>query len=154
MEEAVAAHLASGGLERVFYLGDGLWDLAGLRDRYPGLSVEAVSGNCDRSLFSEPEEPVERVVRAGGFTFFMTHGHKYGVKSSLGALAARAGSLGADVALFGHTHERTDQILETDGGPVRLINPGSVGTWYDASFALLEIVGRQVICGFGLSNGR
>ena len=52
--------------------------------------------------------------------------------------------------LFGHTHEACDLTVDgSDGGSVRVINPGSCGSWYHPSFALLETVGEHLVCGFG-----
>lgn len=57
-----------------------------------------------------------------GYVIYITHGHLYGVKSSRHQLAKRAQTLGATIALYGHTHvakiERIDNI--------HCINPGSI----------------------------
>ena len=42
--------------------------------------------------------------------------------------------------------------IQLDGslkGSVRIINPGSCGTGFHKSFALIETVGGQLVCGFG-----
>ncbi len=63
---------------------------------------------------------------------------------------ADAVAKGADVLLYGHTHEAFDERLDgSSGGSVRVINPGSVGSWFGASFALLEIRDGQILCSFG-----
>ena len=100
----------------VFHLGDGASDLPRLR-RYAKCPVLAVRGNCD----GFGEEPAERQYEAEGERLFLTHGHLYRVKYRLDALAYRAEELGAQAALYGHTHR---QALDRDGG-VLLINPGS-----------------------------
>ena len=103
----------------VYFLGDGLRDADALEEEYPRLRVYRVRGNCDFASF----DPVEGVSVEDGVVIFYTHGHLYGVKSGLGELAAAAKSRGADVALFGHTH---DDCCETFDG-LTLFNPGSAG---------------------------
>ena len=58
----------------------------------------------------------------GGHKVFLTHGHRYGVSYTLANLRETAEELGADVAIYGHTHmpaldEQNDIVL---------LNPGSV----------------------------
>jgi predicted phosphodiesterase len=60
----------------VFFLGDGEGDLNLLRKEFPTLPVEAVRGNCD--IYSSL--PAELVCRVGSCLFFLTHGHRFGVK--------------------------------------------------------------------------
>lgn len=153
MEEVIESHLRAGGLECVFYLGDGLHDLLSVREKWPYLTIYSVAGNCDSSsLFtSNFDEPYERCVHSGCHRFLLMHGHKYNVKSTLQLAADRGIESGADVVLFGHTHEKFDETIDGTNGSssIRLINPGSVGTWYHASFALLESVGDELLCSFG-----
>ena len=53
---------------------------------------------------------------------FFCHGHRYGVKTDLNALAQEAKRRDCQIALYGHTH--IAQITVIDG--VTLINPGSM----------------------------
>ena len=62
-----------------------------------------------------------RVFEIDGKKFFITHGHVYGVKSSLTSLKKRAEQNDADCVLFGHTHI---SLCEKDGKTFYL-NPGS-----------------------------
>ncbi len=100
----------------VVHLGDGVGDVRELTKEYPD-KVYVCAGNCD--FFSPlPEEGVLEVERV---RIFYCHGHKYGVKRHLYALAQAAKEHDCDVALYGHTHiARIDKI---DG--VTLINPGT-----------------------------
>lgn len=94
------------GIEKIFetmkfdyliFLGDGIKDLK----LYQNLkNVIAVSGNCD--FFSDV--PNERVVNLDGTLILITHGNKYGVKSTLNHLKEKAKEERADIVLFGHTH--------------------------------------------------
>lgn len=150
MEEAVRANLAappsSGKLEAVFFLGDGIGDFEKLRDAYPGPRYAGVLGNCDGYALLDGGS-YEKLVDVGGFRFLLAHGHRLSVKSGIQRAADYAIAKGADVLLFGHTHEAFDaQIDGSAGGSVRCINPGSVGAWYGASFALLEIRDGRLLC--------
>jgi len=66
------------------------------------------------------------ITERGGIRFMLTHGHKYGVKSSLGYAAMTARNQGAKVLLYGHTHIADDSVIESADGAVRAVNPGSV----------------------------
>ena len=80
---------------------------------------EYVRGNND--YFSRERD--EKLIFAGGKKIFITHGHSYHVKRDLYALAKRAQEMGADIAVFGHTHTQCfDTIFN-----IPVINPGSSG---------------------------
>lgn len=153
IESVIKEHLKFGGIDRVFFLGDGLREILDLEKAYPGLRFDYVKGNCDDSLITSAERAGtinEMLIKAGGFTFLLMHGHKYDVKSEYQYAADHAIEQGADVLLFGHTHRAEDITIDgTSGGHVRMINPGSCGAWFGASFACLDIVGREIVCGFG-----
>ena len=80
----------------------------------------------------------------------MTHGHLYGVKSGYGLAIAHAISRGADILLFGHTHEPYLQRIEKGsevGGRILerelyVFNPGSLR---DGRFGTMTVVGGQII---------
>ena len=116
-----------------FFLGDGEKDIAKVSDKYPGMPVYAVRGNCD--FVSELDSTLSCEI--GGVTIFATHGHLSNVKyeDRLDTLASQALEAGADVALFGHTHS---QNLSWNRG-VMLLNPGSAGRGYYPAYAVLEI---------------
>ncbi|MBQ4425566.1 MAG: YfcE family phosphodiesterase [Lachnospiraceae bacterium] len=116
----------------VFFLGDGERDIAALRRDCPQLPLQAVRGNCD--LHSEL--PAALTCVAGGVRFFLTHGHRFGVKTDrwFDALKEEARRSHAQAALFGHTHEA---FLQQDGS-LLLMNPGSI-RGYAASYGVIEI---------------
>ncbi len=101
------------------FLGDGYRDLEGLQEEFPAVRFYWVLGNCDWS----EQGLAEGLLPLEGLLFFYTHGHEYHVKSSLLSLTYAAQSKGADVALFGHTH----QPVQDSMNGVILFNPGSVG---------------------------
>lgn len=119
------------GLAAVFHLGDGAAEAEALMRHYPMYAFIGVRGNCD-GLDTGRAETV--YTERGGVRFMLTHGHCYGVKSSLGAAAAVAASNGAEVLLYGHTHIQAEELIETSDGAVYAINSGSVRC---GSYALL-----------------
>ena len=119
----------------VFFLGDGSRDADALEEKHSRLPVYRVRGNCDFASF----DPVEGLAPLGGVVFFYTHGHAYSVKSGVDELAAAAKARGADVALFGHTHEALCEMR--DG--VALFNPGTLcGT--RGSFGVVTVQDKNI----------
>lgn len=104
----------------VFFLGDGLRDAETLQEERPALRLYTVRGNTDLSA----NAPATALAPFGGVLFFYTHGHGYGVKSSLTELAEAAAVRDAQVALFGHTHR---PALEQRNGVI-LFNPGALSS--------------------------
>ena len=148
---AVREHLQNGGIDRIFFLGDGLRDIIKLSDEFPRIPITYVHGNCDDAFTTREEREnaiYEEVVTAGGVTFLLMHGHKYDVKYSTDDAAFRAYEVGADVVLFGHTHRADDSTIDFGKKKIRLINPGAVAS-FERSYALLNVVCGEVVCGFG-----
>lgn len=148
--------LKSGEVLNLIFLGDGLNDLFSCR-QYDNIIVHAVRGNCDAldrfSPYGE-EIPLYRTVNIGGLKIFMAHGHTLSVKSTRDELYREASRLGADVALFGHTHAPALEYIVK--GSVRgvdrditVFNPGSLGD-FDGSFGNLSVSDS----GFLLSHGK
>ena len=79
--------------------------------------VYAVAGNCD--VFSSLEHQVDFDFQ--GHHILVVHGYYEGVNNGLDGLYRKAKLLGADVALFGHTH--MPFYREEDG--IVFANPGS-----------------------------
>jgi putative phosphoesterase len=101
----------------VIHLGDGAVDMRETRSLYPD-KVYACGGNCD--FFSQL--PEDGILEVENVRIYFCHGHKYGVKNHLYALALAAKERDCSIALYGHTH--VAGITEVDG--VTLINPGSL----------------------------
>lgn len=80
--------------------------------------VHVVRGNCDydRTL------PNELLIKIGQHKIYITHGHMHGVKSSLDNLQARAKEMGAEIALYGHSHIAKANMMND----VLMVNPGSL----------------------------
>jgi len=116
--------------DHVIHLGDHIRDADALAEII-SCPVIRIAGNCDfMDLCSD-----HLVLEFGGVRLFLTHGHKYGVKTNLLRLTYAAMEAGANAALFGHTHCRLNQ--EHDG--IILFNPGSCGH-YAPTYGVLHIV--------------
>ena len=128
--------------ELLIFLGDGLRDLASASDVIPAtMATVSVCGNCDFFSLGSLSARDEETLTVEGRRLFITHGHKYGVKGGLGALASAAHSRGADIVLFGHTHEPHESRVEIDGRSIQLFNPGSIGRPHDrlTHYGILDI---------------
>lgn len=113
-----------GVLDAACFLGDVARDAEHLRERLEAMPNQpplyAVRGNND--YYSTCTLPWELLIELGGVRIYMTHGHQL---VSLMNLAYKAQECGAQVALFGHTHQA---LCETAQG-VLLLNPGSAGNF-------------------------
>lgn len=123
----------------VIHLGDYVSDGEAMAEEYPGVCFYQVAGNCDahRVIPGFPETLVENFE---GCKVYFTHGHIQKVKTYLDFLLMDARRCGAQIALYGHTHN-ADCHLEEDG--LWVMNPGSCG-YYGGSAGFIEIVDRQV----------
>ena len=137
----------------VIFLGDGLRQVD--PSVFGGLPMFCVRGNCDMLAPQWGEVPEEQILHFEGHTLFLTHGAAYGVKSGQGLLESAAVKKGADIVLFGHTHEpylhtvpAGERVWETTlSRPLTLFNPGSIG--YGGSFGHLLLSGETVLFSFG-----
>lgn len=121
------------GLSAVFHLGDGSEETRRLMEKYPMYAYIGVKGNCDvGDTVSRDTVFTERC----GVRFMLTHGHVYGVKSTLMNAVIKALENGADMLLYGHTHIASDEVFETSFGKVRALNPGSARS---AEYAVITV---------------
>lgn len=118
------------GVDMIIHAGDHASDAEDLKKMFPDIDVRYVKGNCDIST-----APAELLIEAGGKKIFVTHGHLFGVKSDsqYSKLISEAKKLGADIAVFGHTHisccKKIDEFY--------LLNPGSIK--YSQTFGVIEV---------------
>ncbi len=124
--------------DMVLHLGDHDADAIELSRQMPELPICYVQGNCD-ALFSQSALTYFRSI--DGIKIFAAHGHQYNVKSGLLRFTYAAMEVGAQVALFGHTH--CPYCEERDG--LWLMNPGAC-KGYGASYGLIEIQNGSVSC--------
>ena len=114
----------------ILHLGDYESDCAAA---FSGFRVVKVRGNCD---FGSVEE-TERFLDLGTEKIWMTHGHKYQVKSGLGSLLKRGKEQGATLILYGHTHRR--YLLET--ADYTVLNPGTP----DQGYGVILLEGGKIV---------
>lgn len=120
------------GADVLIHLGDYDRDALCLREVFLDTPLYSVCGNCDLT----PLAPERRVITLGPVRALLTHGHLYGVSRwQADTLAYAAQELGAQLAMFGHTHAA---VYETVGG-VTLINPGTAGKGRELSWALVTV---------------
>lgn len=103
----------------ILHAGDCTDDAENLSYIFPDIPLEFVRGNND--FFSWERD--EKLLHVCGKKIFLTHGHIYNVKHDLYALAKKAKEQGADISVFGHTHNPF--MGEIFG--ISLLNPGSSG---------------------------
>ena len=126
------------GLTAVFFLGDGAEGSEGIMRKYPQYAYLGVKGNCD--IYCRCRKETIITIR-GGVCFMLTHGHEYGVKSSLDMAAITAAAEGATILLYGHTHIQNDRVIRTSIGEVRAVNPGSAR---NAEYAIITVNDGEV----------
>lgn len=98
-----------------------------------------VQGNCD-FIGTFPEDLVKKV---GDLCIFITHGHRYGVKSTLLNLSYRAKEVAANIVCFGHSHFLGAEMIED----ILYINPGSIRLprgRTEKTFVILEVIGNEI----------
>ena len=130
-----------GTVDLAIHLGDGLSDMGRVGDLLDGVATATVIGNgeqfFERRLWADV--PDETVISPDGVRILCCHGHKYRVKFGMSALAAHAEEIGADLVLYGHTHDPFDGWEDSPSGKrIRFFNPGSAGAGWRASYGIVE----------------
>ncbi len=120
----------------IIHCGDSKDEVDEIRMMYPQKAIYAVKGNCD---FGSTLNPVETIT-VEGKKIFITHGHLYNAKFTLYNLCCAARESGADIVVFGHTH---NAIAEYDDG-LYILNPGSLHG-YSASYAYIDITDKGIM---------
>ncbi len=129
--DAMLAAIAQSSPDMVIHLGDGERDVQKIESQFPSLPLRAVRGNCDLASLL----PETGLFMLGSKTIFFTHGHLFGVKTGLSRLTEKGRALGAELVLFGHTHNPA--IVRTD--TLMFVNPGSCGYGSMPSYAEITI---------------
>ena len=125
------------GCDLIVHAGDNYSDARYIYTE-TGVNVMAVVGNCD---FEDAED--ELLFDFAGKKFFVCHGHRYDVKYGTNLLQTKAEREGADIVVFGHSHETFSEIING----ALYINPGSLSLPRGGSnrgFAILEIDGESI----------
>ncbi len=133
VEVALAEHP-----DKILFLGDCWGDCGHFMSAVPDIPVEAVPGNCDY----QPTEPLERLIEVAGKRIFFCHGHTKGVKQGIGGLIAAGHRFGADIALYGHTHQ---PHLELDG-KMWVMNPGAMTRYVKQTYGVITVQNGEIYC--------
>lgn len=121
--------------DQVIHLGDLMEDAQEVAYAYPRLPFCMVPGNCD----GWTTEPAKKQIHLAGKNILLSHGHLWGVKRGFDTAVADARACGADILLFGHTHQALYRTLD-DG--LLLLNPGASRSTY----GLLELGNGTMSC--------
>ncbi len=120
----------------IIHLGDGEENLSFLENEKNISEIYRLRGNAfASSLFGFPELIIEEIE---GKKFYMTHGFRERVKYSLSELIKNARREGADIVLFGHTHE---QFCAYEDG-LYIMNPGSIRA---GEYAVIDITSAGIV---------
>ena len=126
--------------QAIVHLGDHYDDGETLKELYPQIPLHQVPGNCDRYR-CPPWVHATLCYDVCGVRLFMTHGHKQGVKTNTAMLVSEARAMGAQAALYGHTHI-AEVRKEEDG--MWVMNPGSSG-YGGGSAGLMEVEDNKIL---------
>ena len=126
--------------DAVIHLGDHYDDAEAVMEDFPNIRLYQVPGNCDRYRVMS-NEPEILVTRIGGAPMYLTHGHRHGVKMTLGNLLREARKCNVQAVLYGHTHI-ADCYQEEDG--LWVLNPGSCN-YSGGSVGLMEIKDGKIL---------
>ena len=122
--------------QQVIHLGDMISDAEEVAEHYPKLPFCMVPGNCDGWMISVP---LKKQITLEGKSILLSHGHRWEVKRGYSLAIADARVVGADILLFGHTHNPLCEQLE-DG--LWMMNPGAARS----SYGLIEIEDGTISC--------
>ncbi|WOC32216.1 MULTISPECIES: metallophosphoesterase [Caproicibacterium] len=107
--------------EVVVHLGDGEQEALEAQRAFPEKQFYMVRGNCDWGS----RLPAHRLLTLAGKKLLLTHGYAENVKYGLSEAVRLAQERGADILLFGHTHEA---LMDYENG-LYILNPGSLHGW-------------------------
>lgn len=158
LREALSIHKNA---DAVFFLGDGVRDIAHEDISSLGCVFAGVRGNCDGLSGSEYSYFNELKLDLGEYTVLMMHGHTHSVKSGIDRAVRYAAERGADILLYGHTHVAEERYLpdgtELEDGyllprPMWIMNPGSLGEPRGdmPSYGLIQIQNGQILMSHGI----
>lgn len=126
--------------DAIVHLGDHYDDGETIKSLYPHIDLHQVPGNCDRYR-CPPWVHSRLCYDVCGVRLFMTHGHKYGVKTSTAMMLAEARAMHAKAALYGHTH--VAEVYREETG-MWIMNPGSSG-YGGGSAGLIETEKGEIL---------
>lgn len=121
--------------DMIIHLGDHVSDAIELERYFMNIPFEYVSGNCDINNVV----PSSKILKLKNKIILISHGDEYGVRSGTSGIVKEGKKQGADIILFGHTHQ---PVVKNKHGII-LMNPGRIGRhargFWQASFGIIEI---------------
>lgn len=108
-----------------------------------------VMGNCDFG----GGYPLDTTSEVAGKKFFITHGHRYSVKSTLMNVKYKASEVKANIVCFGHSHILGAELI--DG--VLFLNPGSIRLpreRLEKTYVILDLQDNKIKISVFEINGR
>ncbi len=124
--------------DQILFLGDCWVDSGHLKLAVPDIPLEAVPGNCD----CRPKEPLERLIEVEGKRIFFCHGHTRRVKLGIGDFITAGHRCGADIALYGHTHQPKLELAKN----MWVMNPGAMTRYGKKTYGVITIQDGQIDC--------
>ena len=109
--------------DMILHLGDLMTDAQDIKSVHPTIPLVCVPGNCD----GWTTEPAQKLITVASKKLLLSHGHLWGVKSGYDTAIFHGHKAGADIVLFGHTHQAHCQKLD-DG--MWVLNPGASRSSY------------------------
>ena len=122
----------------ILHLGDCRHDAEALHRHYPGIPMQCVPGNCDWGAVDAPEVLTEY----GGVRILMMHGHTRHVKAGAMSAVFAAREMGAQILLYGHTHQ---PLVDFDG-TLWVMNPGSCMGTCPITCGLILLEDGRIVC--------
>lgn len=125
--------------QHVIHLGDHYEDATVMAQEFSEIVFHQVLGNCDRHRCLQ-WQPDTLCYAIQGVKFYMTHGHRFAVKSDTNLLLQAARENKVQAVLYGHTH--VAECYLTDEG-MWVMNPGSCGS-SSGSAGVIEIEDEKI----------
>lgn len=119
-------------IDAIVHLGDCIEDTYKLKKIFNDKQLFTINGNNDEYVTKS-----EFIFELSGYYIYITHGHILDVNRSIDKLYYRAKEIGADIALYGHTHK-----MFVDESDILVLNPGSISYPRDSNlctFAIIEL---------------
>ena len=140
----------------ILFLGDGARDIDVDALTVGGRFFAGVRGNCDPVYLATQnyDFDTELFINLGEYNVIMMHGHTHGVKHGIERAVAYASERGADILLYGHTHQPVDSYYPEGTAvgdavlkkPLWVMNPGAL---CEGSYGLLQIKNKNVLISHG-----
>lgn len=130
------------------HLGDGEHDMSVALQSFPWLAEKFhyLKGNCDFGDLVKPTQRQLVLELPFGHKIFAAHGDHYRVNYGTDRIVHEAKQAGANIVLFGHTHER---ICTYEDG-LYIVNPGSLACPRDGkppAYALISVSEKGILIG-------